>query len=293
MKVTSIDLFDSDNSDVLEPFCTLGFRDPTGENPYQMKGIVGLDAVEITPKFYGRGDTSGRSYYNLSMPPRDIILRIGLNPDFVGGGSYSELRDTLYRNIFTSRGGYVSIHFKNGPGYFDLVGVIAGFVTKFEAPLIESPEIQITVNCQSPFIQGLIQTLMPAVPNEDGSYTITDDLSTAPHGFHWRFQVTAPCASIAICTDFDMGDWEFRVTPGLIDGDDGFLVDDILEVSDWGLEKAVKIDRDGAYIYAADKVVAGSLWPIIFPGDNTFVIQTGVGTGELIEVQYYPAYWGV
>jgi hypothetical protein len=49
MKITNIDLLSSDDTLV----ANFSFRDPGTINPYIVKEIVGLDADEIVPKFYG------------------------------------------------------------------------------------------------------------------------------------------------------------------------------------------------------------------------------------------------
>ncbi len=89
MRVTNINIKAPNSNNVVN----LSFRDPTSQNPYVAKTIVGLDADEITPKFYGISDLSNEKYYDLSLKNRDVIMKIGLNPNVTLGKSYSELRD--------------------------------------------------------------------------------------------------------------------------------------------------------------------------------------------------------
>ncbi len=89
MRVTSVDIYASNSNN----FISLSYRDPTSQNPFQVKSILGLDAEEITPKFYRAGGGAQGKYYDLTLSKRDIVVQIALNPTFALGKSYSELRD--------------------------------------------------------------------------------------------------------------------------------------------------------------------------------------------------------
>src|SRR5690349_10437174 len=119
MKLTSIEIHPENSSDV----AILSFRDPNTINPYNVKGITGLDADEIVPRSYG--GSGSFKFYNLSLLNREIVFKVGLNPRFSDHKSYSDLRDNLYRMISSSRTGKIQIQFKRGT---DVIAVISGFV---------------------------------------------------------------------------------------------------------------------------------------------------------------------
>lgn len=295
MKVNHIELISSDG----EKFCTLGFRDPKSLNPYVMKGIVGLDAAEITPKFYGIGTDSRVKYYNMTLAARDIVLRIGLNPNFIESESFSDLRDMLYRKLVSTRSGEVRVYFKDGPGSEGVRGYTYGFVSKIESPLLQDPEVQITLHCIDPVLRGLtdLYTEEDLVPEGDGSLIVTDDVTTKPHLFNYQMEVTEDCPMVSVHDDAHYDDWEFRIVPGIIGADTGFLAGDLITViAQTGiltsLTKQVLLQRGGAPFPIADKVQPGSLWPVIFPGDNQFVVETA-GDYTWISMQYAPEFWGI
>ncbi len=100
---SSVELHPANSSDV----CVLSFRDPTHANPYNVKEIIGLDADEIVPRFYGGSGNS--KFYNLLLEKREIVIRVELNPKFGEFETFSDLRDKLYRLIASSRTGIIQI----------------------------------------------------------------------------------------------------------------------------------------------------------------------------------------
>lgn len=279
MKITSVELHTANSSD----FATLSFRDPQNLNPYNVKGIDGLDADDIVPRYYG-GSGGSAKFYNLTLEKRTLVVRIGLNPRMSQAESYSNLRDDLYRFISSSRTGLIEVQFKNA---LATIATISGFVTKFEAPHFEkTQEVKLTISCDDPLLRAPnpvtvdLDDLLPA------ETVITDAFSTAPHGFIFGMDIATPRASILI-TDPDDDSWSFEVTPA-----GGFLADDILIFSSEYNDKFLYLVRDLEEIHLADKISAGSVWPIIFPGVNTFSFDEPAGLSWTL-IEYRPTYWGV
>jgi hypothetical protein len=283
MKITGIDLHGSDGAKVVE----LSFRDPASQKPYIAKAVVGLDADEIIARFYGISQASSSKYYSLSLERRTVVIRISLNPDFETS-SYSQLRDDLYKMISSSRTGKIDLRFKEGPY---VIAHVAGFITKFEAPhFTETPEVQLTVECDDPMLRSMNVVYIPIATTPGTVATLVDDISTAPHGF--KFNVTfTTIAPDFIIQDAATPEWQFKVTPGTIGAATGFLVGDKLYFSSEYTDKYVYMIRGGATIHLVDKVVHGSIWPIIFPGSNPFNSSPAGFTWD--SVSHYPAYWGV
>lgn len=276
MRVTSVELHPARSTQV----CVLSFRDPTRQNPYNVKQIDGLDPADgIVPQFYAA------NFYNLVMIKRDVVIRIELNPQFSLNKTYSDLRDDLYKMIASSRSGLVQVQFKNELG---VIAAISGFVTKFEAPTFDkTPEAVITLSAVDPKMLTALVPVNVVVAGLDPANTlITDGLSTAPHGFDFAIAATAAFASLVI-TDPGDSAWSFGVSPV-----GGFLDGDVLHFSSNPQSKQIYIVRGGVNIYLADVIAPGSVWPILFPGDNhlAFTNPTHL-TWE--SISYYPTYWGV
>lgn len=275
MRLTNIDVYSNGS-----PVAALSFKNPDSSNPYTATAIDGLDADEINAKFYGLAVTSKKKQYNLSMSERDVTIHISLTPSYATGGSYSELRDALYKAVFSSRTGLIELRFKD-----DAVtkAVLSGFVTKFESPrFTKTPEVNLTIRCPEPMLKAPIRTDI-SVAGLGSTFTITDSLSTAPHGFKFDLTFTASTTSF-IMKDAATPEWTFTLSPL------SFVSGDHLYVSSETGDKGVYMVRSGVTYPLADKILPGSSWPLIFPNDNTFVVTTGAFTWGAIS--HVNTYWG-
>lgn len=296
MKVTNVSLY----SNALE-VANFSFRDPNSKNPYTAVAIVGLDADEIVSKFYGTSKVENVKFNLPSLVSREVILRIALNPNFSLGKTYSDLRDTLYRAIASSRTGVIQLRFNNG---YATTAALSGSVTKFEAPhFSETAEVQITMRCDDPMLRAIEPVLVdefmlsPASPIVEGlatpaSTTVDDPFSTAPHGFAFNLTLNAPTLSFVVKDAINPA-WTFTITPGVIGADTGFLAGDQLYFSSETNDKYLYILRGdpAVTIHLIDKIVPGSIWPILFPGGNDFEVVSS--DFDWNAMSYYPAYWGV
>lgn len=280
MRVTSVEIHPANSANAIE----LSFRDPRRLNPYNVKAIVGLDADEITQHYYGGSGSENAAYYELSLKKREIVVRIELNPSFLGGESYSDLRDNLYRLISSSRTGMVQLQFKDGD---DVVASISGFVSKFESPhFAKTQEVQITIGCENPLLRSPDPIITDVSGLDPALTTVTDSLSTAPHGFTLGLNVLANIMHVIISDPGD-SNWMFDVflTPYFIPGD-------VIHLSSEYNNKAAYLDRSGTIIQLGNNIMPTSVWPILFPGDNNFELAEPASL-EWDYINYYPTYWGV
>ncbi len=282
MRVTSVNISVPNSENVVN----LSYRDPTSQNVYVVKSILGLDADEITSKFYGVSGKTSNKFYELSLKKRAVIFQIALNPNFKLGKSYSELRDDLYRIVSSSRTGAVQLQFKNGN---EIVAVISGFVSKLESlNFTKSPEVQITITCSDPMLKALVEKNVAVAGLSPASTTIIDAESTSPHGVRFGVNFIAPTTSFSV-QDAAVADWAFEVNltgSSLVE----FVVGDELHFSSEYNNRYLYLIRGFDIIHLVDRILPTSIWPIIFPGSNTFVCSEGVGWDY---ITYFPTYWGV
>ncbi len=276
MKVTNIDLISSDDTVT----ANFSFRNPSTTNPYIIKEIMGLDADAITPKFYGLSQSSTSKYYSLSLENREIVLTIALNPGFGVGESYSGLRDKLYKGIASSRTGLIKLWFKDGA---NVVAQIQGFVTRFESVhFSKSPEVKITIACNDPILKSVDPVTVDT--SAFGIFPkVVDDLSTAPHGLEFSITFTENASSFLI-HDHVTTEWNLIVSYS-------FLTGDKLYLSSRPEQKFLYLERGASTILLVDKILPNSVWPIIFPGNNDFHIESGAFTWNYL--LHYLSYWGV
>jgi hypothetical protein len=282
MRLTSVDLYSPNISETV----TFSLRDVDSSDKYQVRAIVGLDAEDIIPKFYGFGLNSNSRFYNFGLKAREIAIRAVLNPHFNIGESYSDIRDTLYKAISATRTGMVALHFKSGT---TIVARIMGFVTKFEVPYFsEISEVQLTVRCDDPMFRGInpvhytAQEMRTANP-----ILIPDSLSTAPHGFTAQLTFTAATPSFTVQDDPNDPEWQFIVVPN-----GGFLAGDVLYFSSDFSNKYLYMMRGSTKIPLVDRIQPSSVWPIVFPGANLLYFMD-IAHFNWNELEYYAAYWGV
>lgn len=278
MKINNIDLVCSSLMNVVN----FSFRDPGAINPYIAKSIVGLDADEIVPKFYGRSQSSDDNYYSLTLDERDVIIQVKLNPDFSIGKTPSDLRDDLYRTIASSRSGAVRLRFKNGN---DVVAYVKGFISKVESPHFEeSLQVQITIKCDDPMLRSEVPIDVDLANYDGTSLGVYNHLSTAPCGFKMEVTFNHPTESYVV-QDLPDPNWSFVITPV---GE--FLTGDKLYFSSELNDKYVYMVRSTVITHLIDKIEPNAIWPLIFPGYNVLFNTDGV---DLNALSYFPTYWGV
>lgn len=285
MKITSVELH-PDNS---TQSAILSFQDPRKLNSYNIKAITGLDADELFAKYYGISDLANSKFYTLSLERRDIIFSIELNPKFTENESYSELRDSLYKMIASSRTGLIEIQFKNGT---EIVAVMSGFVSKFEANLFtKTPEVKMTIKPNDPMLKAPARVEVEIEGVIPSLIEVTDVLSTAPHGFIFTATFTDTSPSLLLkhpSEDLDNTQiWSFEVTPVT-----GFFIDDVLSFSSEVNNKFLTLLRDDEVYNLANIITPGSYWPIIFPGENEFLVDPENNL-LITNLKYFPTYWGI
>lgn len=278
MKLTSVELHPGGTTE----YATFSFRDPRRLNSYNVKSIDGLDAEEIIAKYYGSSGNTTDKFYSLVIQNRDVIVRLELNPDYTDNKTYSDLRDDLYRMIASSRTGLVELWFKNGDS---VTAILTGFITRLEAPKFNKiQEVTLTLRTKEPMLKAPYATVVNVDDFDPASFVVTDTLSQAPHGFKMEVNVLADTPAMLI-SDPEDDRWGFQI-------DYIFEEDDVLYYSSELNDKYLYVIRDDTQIHIADKIAPGSIWPIMFPGENTFSLSnsTDLSVGS---ISYYATYWGV
>ena len=282
MRLTSVDMYSPDFSEAI----TFNVRDANSDDRYMVRTILGLDADDIVAKFYGFTTNTKSRMYDMRLKAREIVVRIVLNPNFRVDESYSAVRDSLYRAISAARTGMVTLHFKSGG---TIVARISGFITKFEVPyFVKLPEVQLTVRCDDPMFRAINPVIFaPADLKTTNPILVPDTLSTSPHGFTFQATFKATAASFTIQDVATQPEWTFTITPS-----GGFLSGDVLYFSSEFINKYCYMVRGGVTTYLMDKLSPASVWPMLFPGQNSlhFVNIASINWNTL---QYYAAYWGV
>lgn len=277
MRVSRIGLYSND----LE-VASFDFEGPNRRNPYLLKKVDGLDAEQITPQFYGQGLVSNANFSSLVLEPREVVMRIGLRPNWRSGETPSSLRSNLQRAIASNRKGTVELRL------FDdevAVGVLEGFITKFTAPTTTAEsDVFITIKCPDPLIrsQDVTSQIVEEVDLGD-TVVINDPVSTAPHGMYMKFTFTGGAAAFTMSDPGD--DWAFEINYAFLTGDELYISSD-------ENNKYVYRVRSAVTLHLADVLAIGSTWPVMFPTENEYTIEDDTVL-TLNEWYWYETHWGV
>jgi hypothetical protein len=279
MRITDVELYSSTNVNSI----AFSLRDVRPDDRYYVKNIAGLDAEDLTPKYYGAGLVTKPKFYMFGIKPRLIVMKFLLNPNYKLDETVSDLRDAIYKIISASRTGKVTINL-NSSG--TTICQTSGFVTKFEASYFtDKPDITLSIQCDDPMFRGIGSIIYDDELKQTNPVIITDTLSTAPHGFSLKATFKATSSTFTIQDVPTNPEWKFSITYA-------FAVNDVLYLSSDESNKYLYVVRGASTTYLMDRVYLTSIWPIMFPGANSFHIPE-IATLTLNKIEFYPAYWGV
>ena len=281
MSITSINLLSND----IEAL-RFDLRATTALSRYIVRNIVGLDADEIIPRFYGFSKDGTKRFYEFKLKPREIVMRIVLNPRYSIGENNTFIRDELYKTISRTRTGLVNLEFYSGA---NIISTIAGHIVKFEVAYFSAePELQVTIRCNDPMFRGINPVLLEEAEISDTNpVRISDSLSTAPHGFKFKITMTGTQADFTIQDKATDPEWDFNVIPAT-----SFLSGDEIYFSSEFNDRYLYMIRSGVTTSLLDRIEPTSVWPIIFPGDNDFHF-VDIASFDWDYLQFHAAYWGV
>jgi hypothetical protein len=274
-----------DSQGVTTNVAAFNLSQPSYQDRYIIRNISGLDATDLTPRLYGSGAT-GNNFYSMKQPPREVVLRIILNPQYGANETPESLRDGFYKAISAYRTSKVQLAFCENA--VSTNAVLYGFITKLEAALFNQvPEVQLTIRCDYPLFRSptriSVTGLTPSAPR------IIDSVSTAPHGFQFVASFTQTQSYFQINKSVDL-DWNFRISRL-------FYIGDILYFSSEDDNKYLYVMSNGGTggarvrVELASYIRAQSVWPVIFPGVNDFQISPANITFN--SLTHYETHWGV
>jgi len=250
--------------------------------PYLIQSAFGLDVADLRPNFYALSSDTRSKYYNMASSPREITIRIKLNPQYGSGQTPSSLRDTLYKAISSSRTSTVELRFMNGS---TTVATIFGFVTRFEAPLFSSnPEVQITLKSDYFFLKAPTRTSVNLANLSKSNPVLTDYVSTAPHGFRMQITFTGTTSTDLIIYEYGSTEWSFTIGVQFITGD-------VLYFSSEENNRYLYRIRGSTVLHLTNYLANDAIWPLMFPG--TVILAVNTSSYNWNDLSYYPTYWGV
>lgn len=293
MTVESVELlakaaFQASGSD---PITDVSFlKAPTSENyetEYQLTGISGLSIDQINSLL-----DSNNQGYSLKLGPREIVILLGLKPEFQTGSTPQSLRDDIYRGLMQSPKGIIicrlNMHHGLPPRRIETK------LTKVESNMsVATPQIQISLEAiRSPFL-GETWDHLGALTRDGDKFTILDTVSTAAHGFQIAVKINS-----TITGDFYLQNIldqsYFRLRPSSLIGG-SFQADDTILINSFEGRRSVQVARGGGsptFYNAAAMIMVDSIWPEVTPNSPTrFQMNAEASLNEILG--YFDTYWGL
>ncbi len=233
-------------------------------------GPPGVD-VSIANSVIQGGVYQGRRPQN-----REIVMRVGLNPNYALNQTPAELRSTLYGMLTPDASDAVLVRLLNGE---TVIGMTSGYVSKIEiATFTKEPEVQITIQCVKPYFAG--PDLITVVPTTKDLFIIPNE-GNAPAGFDVEVTFNSARSTWSLL-GFANEKMQF---------DYAFVNGDVLKFNTRPGWRSIEVVRNGVTTNIIHSLSFDSVWIMLRGGDNTF--ETDMQVFSWGFVSYTPQFWGL
>lgn len=258
-------------------------------NGYIIEEIEGLGPVKATMVTSSNANEDGVQYDSSHREPRDIVLKIELEPDYVET-TVKNLRDRLYAFFMTNREVFLRFIDTDDPDK-DIVGRVE---TCEPAIFSREPRMDISIHCFNPdFVIPAPITLTGATVETPTDPVTGDSLST-----DIEYDGTVD-TGIVLTVDIDRTESTFTIYN---EGPDGILqqldfsaplvAGDKVRISTVAGAKGATLTRVGADSSVLYGVNPTSKWIELQQGTNKFRVQA-TGTPLAYTLEYLTRYGGL
>jgi len=282
--ITKVELFTSQpDAPTLPLGGTMPFYDPVFIRNIDGLGPVKAD-IATTPYASGRGEL----YQGSTTPKRNIVLTLGLNPDWEGQQTMASLRQSLYRYLMPQN--WTKLRFFSQ----ELPTVdIEGYVESLDPNMFsQDPEMQCSIICPKPDFIEADATTYDSVVDDGTLQLVFDYMGTIDTGYELRIDQTvdlpAYTGSISIKHTAFGEDQLFTIDPVTVDGTRYFKMSSIR--NNKRVQAVYKADNTFDNLLA--RLSTDSVWPVLRPGENVFSI-TASQTGLAWTMAYFNRYGGL
>jgi hypothetical protein len=230
------------------------------EDKYYVKSVDGLQPPDRNVAI--ASTASGGKFQGVTSEDREIVVLIGLNPDWDAGETPALLRQNLETMLYTGYDPKVDIQLVSGifPVYHEF-----GYVSKFEASIFDAnPVVQITFTMLNPTFRAF----------EPTTYAPSELSETAPNVYNYGNAETG--FQFAVQFTDTMNGWYIKQAENQNVGmifDKTFNAGDVLAVSTVPGQKYVHWNKHrGKVENKLGILTANSEWIQLHPGTNHFVV---------------------
>lgn len=247
----------------------------TPQDVYILKDVSGLGPTEIDVAI-AKTLNAGGVYQGRDPQNRQIVAKVGLNPDYTAGQVPADLRESLYGMLSPSADDAVQVQIMDDE---DVVAGTTGYVSKIEInPFSDQPEVQMTIDCtQATFAAP---DLLFITPTDTVAPGITN-AGTAPTGFHMELVFTAGVASWTLT----------HISGRKMEINYAFLTGDLLEIDTRPGHRGIWVTRASVRTNIIWALTGDSIWHMLHGGVNNFT--TSSSAFDWGDVYYLPLFWGI
>jgi hypothetical protein len=261
--------------------------DPSG--PFVLKGADGLGPPPVTVRM-GKTVFEQAMYQGKSAALRQVVVVVGLQPNWDEGQTAEDLRETLYGLLTPRYGQLVKCQIMNDG---NVQAFCQGQVSKLEPAIFtKDPAVQITLDCDYGYLLALNNVIQQPVQRTVGGIRAFDveNEGTAPAGFKMGVTLMANVGNTLVLKDDNPSGMKFQVDGINWVAGDRFVID-----TRPGSRGVWRGPGGGALQSVLNNMNAAvSEWLYLYGGDNTLTLNTTAFDWDLlVDFRHQPAYWGV
>lgn len=272
------------------PVLQMAGGDMAANDQVQIRDIQGLGPVKADVSSTALATGRGEIYQGSSVGKRNIMLTLGLNPDWEVQ-DMAVLRQKLYSYFIPQQWCKLRFFSSHLP-----VVEIEGICESVDPNLFsQDPELEISILCHNPDFIDADATLMDGILSDvliQLPFVYTGQLST---GFEFTVKATAPRPTYNSGFTFIM---QSPSIPQQFELSAPIIVDATQYLKLTTIRKMRRIQNirvaDGVATNLMSKMTLGSVWPEILPGNNELTIGiNGAQTGQKFQFAYFNRYAGL
>lgn len=256
---------------------------PIGEdrNGFYIKDIDGLDPVPASLSSSSFGQLDGEVEQGARREKRNIVLTVGLEPDYITR-TISQMRRELYTYFMPKSKATLKF-------YSDDLEVVSirGTIEDMDAPLFtDEPQAVISIVCYNPDLTSLVETVLSGTTTSSGVDTTLFYPGSTDVGFLFTLNVDRSISGFVInqtLPDSTQKTFEFQYP--LVSGD-------ILQISTVAGNKFATLTRSSTIRSAIGGVSPQADWIALAPGSNKLRVNVA-GAAIPYSVKYTSRYGGL
>jgi len=234
------------------------------EDPVQIFEIDGLGPVNaaITSKPFATG--RGELYQGVSTGKRNIVLTLGLNPNWIDQ-TISSLRKILYAYLMPEQWVRLRVFSDDYPPV-QITGIVESFTPNMFS---KDPETQVSIICPKPDFIAVDATIIGGRTSNDE--VVVNYTGTVVTGFELRAKnspVLAAYTGDIVVTNRSLKTETFRASDVTVDSGRSFKINTVRS------SRRVENVYDNGVVNILAKMSLDSDWPEFYPGENVLTIAT-------------------